>query len=474
MDIDLLAAKAYAKSELDKIGKVIWTPNPGPQTEFLGCDAFEALFGGAVGGGKTWSLIHDALRDIDKPSYVALLLRNSFPEMEKTLLEESRRIYPKLGAYYVGDKKRWNFPSGAKIYFGYLENDADVYQYQGAEFQYIGFDELTKFSLKQYTYLMSRLRSSRGVRSRIRASTNPGGKGHGWVMARWLPWIDKKHALQAKPGEVLKYTAGPNGDVFGEAGKLSRTFIPAKLTDNPKLLENDPDYVERLGALDPVTRAQLLDGRWDVSAAAGLYFKRSWITFVEAAPQNAVRTRGWDKAATEPSARNPDPDWTRGVRLSFANDRYYIEDLASLRGDPGAVKAFLRATAQLDGKTTMQRIPQDPGAAGKSQAAEDVRSLDGYMVHTQTVSGDKVTRFGPVAGQASPQSTGGQQGRFCIVRAPWNEELIQELEAFPDGDHDDIVDALSDAYDELQGMGIGFSAPPPPIQQFDPDCAPMW
>jgi len=163
-----------------------------------------------------------------------------------------------------------------------------------------------------------------------------------------------------------------------------------------------------------------------------------------------MRVRGWDKAATEPTAENKDPDWTRGVKLAKAYDStLYIEDLVSLRGGPGAVKALTKNTAELDGPAVVHRIPQDPGAAGKSQAADDVRALEGYIVVTKPVTGDKVTRFGPFSSQASPQSTGGERGRVCIVRASWNEELIHELESFPDGDHDDIADALADAYDQI-------------------------
>src|SRR5262249_45120017 len=157
-----------------------------------------------------------------------------------------------------------------------LERDADVNQYQSAEFQFIGFDELTHFSLKQYVYMISRARSPHGIRPRIRSATNPGGPGHEWVMKRWAPWLDPNCELHAKPGQALRYANKEDGEEYREGGPLSRVFIPARVTDNPHLMHGDPGYLERLGALDPVTRARLRDGNWLIRPAAGLYFKRLW------------------------------------------------------------------------------------------------------------------------------------------------------------------------------------------------------
>src|SRR5262249_45357109 len=154
------------------------------------------------------------------------LFRNSFPELEKTLIRESKRTYPKLGATYSETKKLWTFPSGALIYFGYLERDADVDQYQGAEFQLVGFDELTHFTRYQFTYLISRLRGPHGIKPRIRATTNPGSRGHAWVKARWAPWVDRSaeyKAVRAEPGEILHFRYGPKGEEYHPDAKLSRT-----------------------------------------------------------------------------------------------------------------------------------------------------------------------------------------------------------------------------------------------------------
>lgn len=400
--------------------------------------------------------MHDVLRDVDNEHYVGILFRNSFPELEKTLIRESYKTYPKLGASYSESKKLWTFPSGALIYFGYLERDVDVEQYQGAEFQYVGFDELTHFSRFQFTYLASRLRGPHGIKPRMRATTNPGSRGHAWVKARWAPWVDRSaeyKGIQVGPGEVLRFRYGAKGEEYHDEGRLNRTFIPAKLSDNPKLSEHDPGYADRLDMLDPVTRAQLKEGRWDVQPTAGLYFQRGWFSALglDALPPDIEWIRFWDKAATEPHAGNEDPDWTVGLKIgkSASTGLFYLGDMVRMRGGPGAVEASIKVTAASDGKAVKIRMAQDPGSAGKSEVAAYVRLLEGYDIRTKSETGDKVTRAAPVSAQASPKSTGGNVGRFVIVAGGWNEIVFQELEAFPDGDHDDIVDALSGGFDWL-------------------------
>lgn len=405
---------------------------------------------------NSWALVHDVLRDVDKEQFTGLLLRNSYPELEKTLIRESLKIYPKLGAKYNEAKKLWVFPSGAHVYFGYLERDADVEQYQGAEFQYVGFDELTHYTRYQYTYLISRLRSPAGIKARMRATTNPGSRGHAWVKARWSPWVDRSTeytGVRADPGQILRFRVGQNGEEYSDAAKLTRQFIPARLEDNPKLLENDPEYAERLDMLDPVTREQLRYGRWDVLPAAGQYFQRIWFHEIHDSelPGDCAWVRFWDKAATEPNDTNQDPDWTVGLLVGYSpsTNRYYVRHMVRFRGSPGVVESTIKSTAETDGKHVKVRSAQDPGGAGKGEVAAYARLLVGYDFRAKGESGSKVVRAGIVSAQVHPRSTGGVHGRFSVVRGEWNKAFFGELEAFPDGDHDDIVDALSGAFDWL-------------------------
>jgi hypothetical protein len=251
-----------------------WTPNPGAQARFMASSAYEALFGGAAGPGKSTALLMGALRHVDKPDYRALLLRRTFPELQRSLIDRSREWYEVAGGIYRDDKHVWTFPSGARIEFGHLEYAHSVHAYQSAEYQYLGFDELTSFLKSQYVYMLSRARSSSGIPVRIRAATNPGGVGHDWVMKRWAPWLDVQAPRRAGAGEVLYYANADDGERWVPKmtpGALSRVFVPARISDNPHLMANDPGYVERLKGLDRVTRAQLLDGNWIARVEGALW-----------------------------------------------------------------------------------------------------------------------------------------------------------------------------------------------------------
>jgi predicted phage terminase large subunit-like protein len=420
---------------------VQWSPNPGPQAKFLASSATEALYGGAAGGGKTDALLMGALRNIHDPNFRALLLRRSFPELERSLIERSRTWYKLAGGEFNEARKLWRFPSGAVIEFGHVEHDHDVHAYQSAEYQFLGFDELTTFTERQYTYLISRARSAHGIPVRIRSATNPGGEGHDWVFRRWAPWLDSTAEYQgprADPGQVLHYRNTEDGEQWCEPGQgtLSRQFCPARATDNPHLMVGDPGYLDRLGSLDLVTRKQLRDGDWLVRPGSGLLFKREWLEVVDLLPaeKRPARVRYWDRAASQAG------DWTVGVLLSgAAQGVYYVEDVVRFRGTPALVEARIKSTAELDGRQTMIGIEQDPGQAGVFEADYYVKQLAGYNVRAFRPTGDKITRAQPVSAQA-------ERRNLKVLRAPWNAAFIAELEAFPDDAHDDQVDALSGAF----------------------------
>jgi predicted phage terminase large subunit-like protein len=323
--------------------------------------------------------------------------------------------------------------------------------------------------------------------------------GNSWVFKRWGPWLDpdfklddwehvdvlpdgstvvvRGHGLPqrieggkklppARGSQVLYVARIGEREVFstqpfriGGEEATTRTFIPARLSDNPALLASDPKYRAKLRDNDPVRRRQLEDGDWLVRPAAGLYFKRAWFEIVDEAPSDCVWVRAWDKASTEPHPGNRDPDWTRGVLLGkHADGYYYVGHVAGMRGGPGAVTRFMRQTAEVDTSAVSIRVPQDPGSAGVQASTADVRALDGFAVKAVRVTGSKLDRARPVSSQADPQSTGEKHGRFRVVRGDWNEAFFSELQNFDgdknNGDHDDQVDALSDAYDELKGVDL--------------------
>ncbi len=239
------------------MGKVIWSPQP-RQAAFLARPEWEALYGGAAGGGKSEALVMEALRQVHIPHYKGLILRKTYPQLGE-LVDKTLRYYPRAfpGAKYSESRHTWTFPSGARIVFGSMQYTDDREKYQGAAYDYIAFDELTHFTWEEYSYLFSRCRpNGPGTRCYIRATANPGGVGHGWVKERFIT---------AAPPMTTIWTdlefQGPEG--YTLRGRRSRVFIPAKVTDNAKLLEYHPDYLLNLASLPEAQRRALLEGDWD-------------------------------------------------------------------------------------------------------------------------------------------------------------------------------------------------------------------
>ena len=231
--------------------EVIFRANEGPQEDFLAAAETDVLYGGAAGGGKSYAMLVDPLRYAHRAAHRGLIIRRSMPELRE-LIDKSRELYPKAfpGCKYKEVEKLWNFPSGAKIEFGFLERDADVYRYQGQAYSWIGFDEITHLPTEfSWNYLASRLRTTDAdIIPYMRCTANPGGVGATWVKKRY---IDPQT---------------PDTSFEGADG-LTRKFIPARLQDNP-YLARDGRYEKMLQALPPTQRQQLLEGNWDVAEGA--------------------------------------------------------------------------------------------------------------------------------------------------------------------------------------------------------------
>ena len=242
-------ASSSLKSELKE--NVIFSPNEGPQTDFLAAGETDVLYGGAAGGGKSYAMLVDPLRFAHRAAHRALILRRSMPELRE-LIDKSRELYPKAfpGCKYREVEKLWNFPSGAKVEFGFLERDADVYRYQGQAYSWIGFDEITHLPTEfSWNYLASRLRTTDSeITPYMRCTANPGGSGAHWVKKRYIA------------------PAPPNESYVGDDG-ITRKFIPARLNDNPYLAQ-DGRYEQMLKSLPPTQRKQLLEGNWEIAEGA--------------------------------------------------------------------------------------------------------------------------------------------------------------------------------------------------------------
>jgi predicted phage terminase large subunit-like protein len=439
--------------------KIEIRPQPGPQEQFLSTSADIAIYGGAAGGGKSWALLVEPLRHVHNPQFGAVIFRRTSPQIrnEGGPWDESTKLYSLLGAEAKESVLEWRFPSGAAVSFAHLEHEKTKLDWQGAQIPLIGFDELTHFTKGQFFYLMSRNRSMCGVRPYIRATCNPDPDSFVAQLISW--WInpDTGYAIPERSG-VIRWFIALNDEIiwadtpgeliekYGpETQPKSLTFIRAMLTDNQILLKQDPGYLANLKALPLVERERLLGGNWKIRPSAGLYFKRSYFEIVEAAPIQAKRVRAWDFAATDPEelAEGKDPDYTAACRMSRVGNTYYVEHVERGQWNPGMVERSLKNVATSDGRECDVSIPQDPGQAGKYQVRNFIGLLAGWNVRSSPETGDKIQRASALSAQA-------EAGNVKLVRGPWNEAFLTELENFPSvGAHDDQVDAASRAFHHL-------------------------
>lgn len=438
-------------------------PQEGPQTEFLSTNADIAVYGGAAGGGKSWALLAEPVRHIKNKDFGAVVFRRTTTQIrnEGGLWDESSKMYPMLGGKPKEMTLEWKFPSGASISMAHLEHEKSILNYQGSQIALELFDELTHFSAGQFFYMLSRNRSTSGVRPYVRATTNPDADS--WVADFIAWWIDQEtgYAIPERSGviryfvrvgekiiwadqpqELAEYKMPNENGVMVPIPPKSVTFIASKLTDNKILMQADPGYMANLMSLPLVERERLLGGNWKIRPKAGLYFQRDWVKVIDIAPADMTEIRAWDLAATPLDGTN-DPDATASVKVGRTPDKRVIVTHATLdHMSPKNVEKRVLGIAETDGYNVGIDIAQDPAQAGKAQIASYMQLLEGFDVRSSVETGSKITRFSPFSAQA-------EAGNVYVVRGPWNDAWFNSLEAFPEAKHDDPVDATSRAYAAL-------------------------
>jgi len=480
--------------------KLVLSFQPGPQTKYCETGADICILGGAAGGGKSYALLLDALRNVYlSGDYHGVIFRRTTPSITHpgSLWDTSMKLYgPITGAEpFISSPRHWKWTnpgglvnsigqvwnSGAKVQFSHLEHENTVLDWHGSQIPFIGFDELTEFTAYQFWYMLSRNRSTCGVKPYIRATCN--ANSDSWVAELISWWIDQDTGFPIperdgvlrwfiRVGDELKWADKPDDlnperlglPRFTEDGKenqfliKSLTFISAKIYDNKILMRENPEYMGNLLSLPKVERERLLGGNWKIKPAAGLHFNRIWCEIIsrDQIPSNLDWKRGWDLAATKKTALN-DPDFTTATLIGkdpTGEDPYtYVKHHMYGQWSSGEVEKRMRNIASQDGPDVEQALPQDPGAAGKSDKAHKAILLDGYIHSATTEKGDKVKRFGPFSSAA-------EAGLVKVVRdydivdgqkvywagEPWNERWFQQLEGFPELTHDDDVDSTARAF----------------------------
>lgn len=441
--------------------KVI-TFQSGPQCDFLSSKSDLCIFGGGAGGGKTYALLLECLRHIYNPKFNCIIFRRNSTMIRNPggLWDISLEMFSQFGGIPRQAYLDWTFPSGAVIKFAHLEHSNTVLAYQGAQIPLIMWDEICHFEENQFWYLMSRLRSLSGIPGYVRATCNPDPDSFiyklisYWIGSNGYPIKERSGVLrwfirindEMKWGDSKQELINLYGD---EQTPKSITFIPSLVTDNKILMEKDPTYISNLQALSLVDRKRLLEGNWLIRPTAGTVFKKEWFEIVDSVPAAVKSVRYYDRASSVPSQNNPDPDSTVGLKvIRDAQGIFYVVDCIRMQESTHKVETTIKNTASQDGLTTAQWLEVDPGQAGVFEKNYYVKLLAGYDVHFNRPTKNKQERAKVASAQAEP-------GNIKILRAPWNETFLNELQAFPEGKHDDQVDCLSGSITVLTQTGVG-------------------
>ncbi len=449
------------------------TPQAGPQTMFMASSADIIIYGGAAGGGKTYALLLEALRHKDVKGFGGVIFRHNYNQItaEGGLWDASQKIFNQVPDAHArkSPKLHWWFEGGAKLSFAHIERDEDLKSWQGTEIAYIGFDELTHFSKHQFLYMLSRNRSTCGIKPYVRCTCNPDADS--WVAEFISWWInpDSGYPIPERSGQIRWMCILNDTIYWGDSPKelaekhsidaqdcKSVTFIASRLEDNKILMDSDPGYMANLKAMIEVDMERLLKGNWKIKVSAGRYFQRTQVRLIIQIPNDIVLwCRAWDLAATSQD-ENGNADYTAGVLMGKRkNGTIVIIDVINQQIKAGDVEKLVYNTSLIDrnkyGFQYIIRVPQDPGQAGKVLASQYVKLLSGFNIKTLPVSGSKEVRATPFAAQW-------QNGNIEVLLGEWNDFYFSQLESFPESKHDDMVDASSDAFSELTNDNFDINA----------------
>jgi predicted phage terminase large subunit-like protein len=395
------------------------------QKKFLEATALYKSFCGGVGSGKSWAGAYDLIRR-SKAGRLYLVASPTYSMLSDSTFRSFLGVCEMLGVVEAGGVKKSAPPSirlrtGAEVLFRSAD---DPERLRGPNLSGVWLDEASLMPAETYTIAIGRLREA-GEQGWLSATFTPKGRLH-WTY-----------------------------DVFA-TGRPDTSIVFARTGDNPFLPAGFEDTLAR--QYTSVLAAQELAGQFLDSG--GTLFHRGWFEIVDQPPPQLVsRVRAWDLAATPKDERKAnDPDYTAGVLLGKARDgTLYVLDVRRTRGRPQEVEALVKQTANEDGRSVKILMEQEPGSAGVMVVDSFRRLLSGYNFQGIRSTGSKADRAQPLAAQA-------EGGRVKLMRGMWNAALLDEMEAFPFGDHDDMADALS--------LGFTSAATAPTSQPMRPTHVP--
>jgi predicted phage terminase large subunit-like protein len=455
-----------------KSAQLILRPYKGQQERFLSSSADITIGGGAAGGGKSHLLLMNPLRHTHRRGFECATFRRQSTQITAGggLWDMSVEMYTPFGAKSKETPRHtWTFPSGAKLTFDHLQYEKSVKAWDGSQLALIQFDELQHFSETQFFYMMSRNRTTCGIRPYMSASCNPDPDSFLVHFLGW--WIDEEgfpidercgqlRYFVRRDGELIWFDnprqcaeAYPSDYAKGKLSPKSVTFIKFMLEDNDAL-KDDPDYNASLDALFDYERKRLKLGNWFARPSAGELFKTHYWKFIEAEdvpPLKKFRriVRYWDRAASLVSEKNSDPDYTVGCLIGLTMDgRVIIMDIRRGRMEPHDVEQLINSTAIMDGREVELWQEQDPGAAGKHEREYYTKQLMGFNLHWNVKRTSKLAYWRPFASQV-------KAGNVYLQRGSWNRAFIDELAGVTDGTqtgHDDQADASSGGFMTFAGQ----------------------
>lgn len=457
-------------------------PKSRKQEMFLNNDADIVVFGGAAGAGKSFLGVMAMLKWVHLPKFRGVMMRRVMPQITGPggIWETGQEMYHEFGAIAKTKEVKFVFPSKATIVARGCEQEKDKYNLQGWQVSAFLLDEMQQFEESQVVYFISRMRTDAGMQPQMLGTCNPLYESFLRVWLENAGYLDEEGIpLESMAGVKTWFIRMGNDMIWRKTkeelleqygqncGPMSFSFVPAKCTDNPVLMERDPTYLSKLQSLPRVERARLLDGSWYAKEESSSLFQRNWIRTVDF-PQikKCTRVRAWDLACSLVSENNLKPDFTASVLISRSEDgEYTIEDVVRYRGRHGDVMRLIVETSLRDGQDVVQYIPKDPGVGGSAYCAEIIKNLVSNNITAKAMPvagrGGKVQRFGPFGAAC-------QAGMVSIVKGCTNDlenKIYQNNDTFFDElervdpsntriGFNDMFDACADAFEAANNRKI--------------------